>query len=213
MLLLLVGFIVAFTLTLSNYIDPPAITGEDRGPTDTVGVVLREEVLVPPQPLPPTMFFGTESFDLQHADRDWGKLDARFRNSVLQLFAKMEARGYRMALLEGARSAERQELLALKGPSVTQARGGQSKHQYGLAADVAPVHNDHLIISERDPWAASAYQALGEESVKMGLAWGGKWAMRDLGHVEQAAKLSSLAKRPSWGFSSNPGLILSSVEK
>lgn len=195
--LLLVGFTVTFTLTFSRYIDPPAITGEDMGPTGSVGVILREEILVPPQALPPAMFIGTECFDLEHADRDWSKLDAGFRNTVLQLFAKMEARGYRMALLEGVRSAERQELLANKGPSVTHARRGQSKHQYGLAADIAPVRDDRLMISERDPWAASAYKALGEESEKMGLTWGGKWAIHDLGHVEHAAKISSLPKQPA----------------
>lgn len=194
--LLLVGFTVSLTLALSNCINPPAITGVDMGPTGTAGVVLREEVLVPPQPLPPSMFIGTESFDLEHADRDWGKLDAGFRNTVLQLFAKMESRGYRMALLEGFRSAERQEMLAEKGLSVTHARAGLSKHQYGFAVDIAPVRNDRLMISSWDPWAASAYKALGEEAEKMGLAWGGNWAMRDLGHVEHAAKISSSTKQP-----------------
>ena len=76
----------------------------DMGPTGDVGDILREEVLVPPQPLPPSLFVGTESFDLEHADRDWNKLNPRFRNTVLQLFLKMEARGFPMALLEGYRS-------------------------------------------------------------------------------------------------------------
>jgi peptidoglycan L-alanyl-D-glutamate endopeptidase CwlK len=195
--LLLVGFTVTVTLTLSSYINPPAITGGDMGPTATVSNVLGEEVLVPPQPLPPSMFIGTECFDLEHADRDWSKLDGRFRNAILQLFVKMEVRGYKMALLEGYRSPERQDMLASKGPSVTHARGGQSKHQHGFAADMAPVREGHLRISERDPWAASAYQALGEEAGKLGLAWGGSWAMRDLGHVELAAKLSQLTIQPS----------------
>ena len=195
--LLLAALTVTVTLALSNYINPPAITGEDMGPTGSVGAILHEEVLVPPQPLPPSMFIGTGSFDLEHADRDWGKLDAHFRNTVLQLFVKMEARGYKMALLEGFRSAERQEMLAQKGASVTQARGGQSKHQYGLAADIAPLRDDRLVISDRDPWAAAAYQALGEEAEKLGLTWGGKWAMRDLGHVESPAKISSLMQSPA----------------
>jgi peptidoglycan LD-endopeptidase CwlK len=195
--LLLAALTVTVTLALSNYINPPAITGEDMGPTGSVGAILHEEILVPPQPLPPSMFIGTGSFDLEHADRDWSKLDAHFRNTVLQLFAKMEGRGYKMALLEGYRSAERQEMLAAKGPSVTQARGGQSKHQYGLAADIAPLHEDRLVISDRDPWAAAAYQVLGEEAEKLGLTWGGKWAMRDLGHVESAAKVSRLMQSPA----------------
>jgi peptidoglycan L-alanyl-D-glutamate endopeptidase CwlK len=195
--LLLVGFIVTLTLAFSNFINPPAMTGEDMGPTDAVGNVLGEEILVPPQPLPPSMFIGTESFDLEHADRDWNKLNPGFRNTVLQLFVKMEARGYQMALLEGFRSAERQEMLANKGPHVTQARGGQSKHQHGFAADLAPMRDARLMISERDPWTASAYKALGEEAEKVGLTWGGNWAMRDLGHVERAGRITSSTNKPA----------------
>lgn len=196
MILPLVGLMVTLTLALSEHIRPPAMTGEDLGPTDDVGVVLREEILVPPQPLPPSVFIGTECFDLEHADRDWSKLDAGFRNSVLQLFARMETRGYRMALLEGSRSAERQEMLFQQGPGVTRARGGRSKHQYGLAADIAPLREGRLMISERDPWAAAAYRTLGEEAENLGLAWGGRWAMRDLGHVESAARIGAPARMP-----------------
>ena len=195
--MMLVGFTVTLTLTLAKYIDPPPMTGEDMGPTDSVGGILREETLVPPQPLPPSLFFGTESFDLEHADRDWSKLDAGFKNTVLQLFGRMESRGYQMALLEGFRSAERQGMLANKGPSVTHARVGQSRHQYGLAADVAPMRQGRLVISERDPWAAAAYQALGEEAGKLGLTWGGSWTFRDLGHVENAARISHLTQPPT----------------
>ncbi len=195
--LLLVGFTVALTLTLAKYIDPPPMTGEDMGPTDSVGDILREEILVPPQPLPPALFIGTASFDLEHADRDWSKLDAGFRNTILQLFSRMESRGYQMALLEGFRSAERQNMLANKGPSVTHARAGQSKHQYGLAVDLAPLRQGRLVISERDPWAASAYRTLGEEAGKLGLTWGGNWTFHDLGHVETAARSSSLTQPPT----------------
>jgi peptidoglycan L-alanyl-D-glutamate endopeptidase CwlK len=44
--------------------------------------------------------------------------------------------------------------------------------------------NGRLVISERDPWAMQAYQALGEEAEKAGLVWGGRWTLRDYGHIE-----------------------------
>ena len=192
--LLLVGFIVAFTLTFSRHFDLDPLTAQGPGPESEVGMRLDEEKLVPPPDLPPSMFISTERPNLEGADRDWKHMDAGFTQVVLKLFAKMEQRGYPMALLEGYRSPERQEMLASKGPSVTNARAFQSKHQYGLAADLAFMRDGKLVISERDPWAAAGYKALGEEAESLGLVWGGRWAMRDLGHVENAAKISTLAK-------------------
>ena len=188
--LLLAGLAVASTLLLAPHLAPPALSGEDVGPVHGVGGVLREELPVSPQPLPPALFTGTGSFDLEHADRDWAKLKPGFRQAVLQVFARMEARGYRMALLEGFRSPERQELLARRGPAVTRARAGQSRHQAGLAADVAPMRDGRLSILDRDPWTSAAYQALGEEARRSGLVWGGSWTLRDLGHLEQASRAS-----------------------
>jgi len=195
--LLLAALVVSLVLVFSEHILPPAMTGEDLGPTGEVAAILGEEVRVPPQPLPPSVFTGTGCFDLEHADRDWNNLDTGFRNTVLELFSRMESRGYPMALLEGFRGAERQEVLARKGPGVTRARGGQSLHQFGLAADMSPLRDGRLVISERDPWASAAYRALGEEAEALGLAWGGKWAMRDLGHVEQAVRVGGLSRPPA----------------
>ncbi len=189
---LLAGFMVALILAFSHRFDLDPLTAEGIGPQSEVAARLGEEKLVPPPDLPPSLFMGTERPNLESADRDWRRLDGGFAQVVLKLFAKMEQRGYPMALLEGYRSPERQDMLADKGPSVTQARANQSKHQYGLAADIAPIRNGKLVISERDPWAATAYQVLGEEAEALGLTWGGRWAMRDLGHVENPAKLSTL---------------------
>jgi peptidoglycan LD-endopeptidase CwlK len=192
--ILLVGFIVALTLTFSMHFSLDPLTAKGIGPESEVGARLGEEKFLPPPDLPPSMFISTERPNLEGADRDWRHMDSGFTQVVLKLFAKMEQRGYTMALLEGYRSPDRQDSLASKGPSVTNARAFQSKHQYGMAADIAPVRDGKLVISERDPWAATAYKALGEEAEHLGLTWGGRWAMRDLGHVENAAKISTLAK-------------------
>jgi peptidoglycan L-alanyl-D-glutamate endopeptidase CwlK len=103
---------------------------------------------------------------------------------VLRLFARMEERGYSLVLLEGYRSPDRQDRLANLGAQVTNARALQSRHQFGLAADIAPLRDGRLVISERDPWAFEVYQALGQEAEALGLIWGGRWKLRDYGHVE-----------------------------
>ena len=60
----------------------------------------------------------------------------------------------------------------------------QSYHQYGVAADVAFWRDGRVVISEKDDWAARGYERLGQVAEAHGLTWGGRWRMRDLGHVE-----------------------------
>lgn len=144
------------------------------------------EPLVAPPPLPPSSFVSEMRPTLATADRDWGRLEPHFARAVLDLKARMERRGYPVVLIEGYRSAERQDLLADSVQRVTQARGFQSRHQFGLAADLAPLRDGQIMLSERDPWAWQAYQALGEEAEAAGLVWGGRWSLRDYGHVEWA---------------------------
>jgi peptidoglycan L-alanyl-D-glutamate endopeptidase CwlK len=149
-----------------------------------IHAALDPERLVPPPPLPTVMFLGSDIPGLETADRNWNRLDPVFMQRALLVFARMEARGYQMALLEGYRSPERQDSLASMGSNVTRAGAYQSQHQYGLALDAAPVLNGRLVISERDPWAMQAYQVFGEEAEKAGLVWGGRWTFRDYGHIE-----------------------------
>jgi peptidoglycan L-alanyl-D-glutamate endopeptidase CwlK len=40
------------------------------------------------------------------------------------------------------------------------------------------------VISEKDPWAMRGYQLYGEVAEQLGLTWGGRWKMMDLGHTE-----------------------------
>ncbi|RIX42066.1 MAG: M15 family peptidase [Rhodocyclales bacterium GT-UBC] len=155
---------------------------------------LNPERLVPPPVMPPSLFVGSERLALETADRDWGHLNPVFAQSVLRLLARLQERGYVFVLLEGYRSPERQDLLADAGAHVTGARAFQSKHQFGFAVDLAPLREGRLVISEREPWAMAAYQALGEESERGGLVWGGRWWFKDYGHVEIAGSLAAISR-------------------
>jgi peptidoglycan L-alanyl-D-glutamate endopeptidase CwlK len=153
-----------------------------------VAALLEGEQLVPPAALPPAVFStreaGSDRTELATASREWTLLDADFRQRLLLVFRAMERRGYRMVLLEGYRSPERQQMLANLGTHVTNAKAFQSYHQFGLAADSAFYRDGKLIISERDAWAMEGYRLYGEYAESVGLVWGGRWQMRDLGHVE-----------------------------
>lgn len=151
--------------------------------------LLQGEQLVPPPPLPPDVFMTAEVAVvrpmLASADRRWDRMDPEFVQRVLAVFKIMKAEhGYDMALLEGYRSPERQTMLAAKGSSVTMAGAWQSYHQYGLAADCAFYRDGKLLISEKDPWAMRGYQLYGQVAEQLGLTWGGRWQMMDLGHLE-----------------------------
>jgi peptidoglycan L-alanyl-D-glutamate endopeptidase CwlK len=163
-------------------------------PLDTVvdaqvAALLKGEQLVPPAALPPVAFT-TREVELVRpmlvdASRNWGLLHPDFSQRLLLAFRIMkEKHGYEMALLEGYRSPARQDMLAKMGSAVTNARAFQSWHQYGLAADCAFWRDGKLVISEKDPWAMRGYQLYGEVAESLGLTWGGRWAMMDLGHTE-----------------------------
>jgi peptidoglycan L-alanyl-D-glutamate endopeptidase CwlK len=154
-----------------------------------VAALLNGERLVPPAALPP-IAFSTREVELVRpmlvdASRNWGLLQPDFSQRLLLVFKIMKEKyGYEMALLEGYRSPARQEMLAGMGTSVTNARAFQSWHQYGLAADCAFWRDGKLVISEKDPWAMRGYQLYGEVAESLGMTWGGRWKMMDLGHTE-----------------------------
>lgn len=171
-----------------NALDGYDDTQVHEGNTQTIALLLGER-LVPPPALPPEMFTTQEvlqiSSTLVNASRDWRRMDDDFSQRLLRVFKVMKDEyGYDMAMLEGYRSPDRQNELAKKGNSVTNAGAYQSYHQFGLAADCAFERDGKLVISEKDPWAMRGYQLYGQVAESMGLHWGGRWKMMDFGHVE-----------------------------
>jgi peptidoglycan L-alanyl-D-glutamate endopeptidase CwlK len=167
----------------------PAFDDVLHGGDPQIAALLQGEHLVPPPPLPP-MAFATAEVELlrpmlAQADRNWRRLDQDFAQRLMLVFNVMRERhGYDMALLEGYRSPERQDVLAAAGSHVSNARAFQSFHQFGLAADCAFIRDGRLVISERDPWAMRGYRLYGEVAESVGMVWGGRWTMMDLGHTE-----------------------------
>lgn len=158
-----------------------------------IAILLEGEQLAPPPPLPPEVFT-TREIELvvpeaAFASRNWTQLDPIFTQHLLVAFKLMRERhGYEMALIEGYRSPERQAKLASLGRHITQAGPYMSYHQFGLAADCAFLRDGKIVISEQDPWAMRGYTLFGEIAEQVGLNWGGRWKMLDLGHVELRRK-------------------------
>lgn len=179
----LIAWMLSGKAMLGSYDDSGQVVNQQ------IAALLEGEQLVPPPPLPPEVFTTQEVAQvrpmLDSASRNWQQLDADFTQRLLMTFKIMkEQHGYDMVIIEGYRSPERQNALAQMGGSVTNAKAFQSYHQYGLAADSAFMRNGKLVITEKDPWAMRGYQLYGEVAESVGLTWGGRWKMMDLGHVE-----------------------------
>lgn len=176
-------------LLASRRLALPAFDGAGQEVNGQVAELLKGERLAPPPPLPPLVFATAEVGHvrplLAGASRSWQLFHPGFEQRLLLVFRIMKERhGYDMALLEGYRSPERQDLLASAGASVTNAKAFQSYHQFGLAADCAFLREGKLVILEKDPWAMRGYRLYGEVAEAAGLTWGGRWTMKDFGHTE-----------------------------
>ena len=137
---------------------------------------------------------------LKGISRTFSKLDKDYANRLTSVFIVMKQQyGYDMTMIEGHRSAERQDSLS---SGVTQAKGYQSYHQYGLAADCAFVKNGKIMTNPKDPWTMRGYRLYGEVAKSVGLVWGGAWTFKDYGHTElrtpQAKYAMSMARKGNY---------------
>lgn len=124
----------------------------------------------------------------------YGRLDKRTEDNLLTLqpLAALKVRQMMTALrgladwrlICGLRTYDEQDKLYAKRPKVTNARGGQSMHNFGIAADVC------LFRGGVDIWAPSEgpdsiYKPVAALAHKLGLVWGGDWrSPYDPGHVQ-----------------------------
>lgn len=104
--------------------------------------------------------------------------------------------GFTARLISGTRTfAQQDELFAQgrtkPGPKVTNARGGQSNHNYGIAWDVGIFTSSGAYIDgEADKGkmtrksVEAEYKRLGPVGRDLGLFWGGDWSKPDRPHFQ-----------------------------
>lgn len=69
------------------------------------------------------------------------------------------------------------------GSIVTHAKGGESSHNFGIAADLCLDSN--IVRAGLQPdYRPESYEVLRELAPKHGLVWGGSWKFRDVPHVQ-----------------------------
>ena len=107
-----------------------------------------------------------------------------FRQFLRKLVPYMAAQGVVAKIISGTRTYKEQDALYAKGrtapgPRVTNARGGQSNHNFGCAADIGLFKGGDYL--EDSP----LYLEAGPIGESVGLSWGGRWkSIKDYPHFE-----------------------------
>lgn len=121
------------------------------------------------------------------------------RGEVAAIINAVEAKfpvNMAIRIVQGLRTFEEQDALYRKRPKVTNAKGGQSLHNYGLAIDFAILlDKDNNGSFEQLSWDTTAdfdkdgiidWQEVVSEFEKAGWEWGGKWrTFKDLPHCQK----------------------------
>jgi peptidoglycan LD-endopeptidase CwlK len=119
-------------------------------------------------------------------DRKLDDLAPGFRGLVFIFLARCVEAGIALFVVETLRTEEQHQADLASGHSWIK----RSKHQDGLAIDVAPYETYIEHGDKKANWDASdpSWQQMGEIGEALGLVWGGRWKQKDSGHFELAAK-------------------------
>lgn len=117
-------------------------------------------------------------------------VNPKLREKVEQILEMAKMGGFTLLITQGLRTfAEQNELFAQgrsrSGAVVTNAKGGNSYHNYGLAVDFC------FIIDGQPSWNEKLYSRIGHWAYLVDLDWGGNWkTIKDFPHVQLTNNLS-----------------------
>jgi len=112
-------------------------------------------------------------------------LDPSVQSLAREFILKAYSSGIELRIVSGYRSPAVQDKLYQQGRTtdesvVTNAKAGYSKHNFGVAFDVAPVRDGNVYWpNDKNLWAT-----IGSIGKSLGLKWGGDWEKPDLPHFE-----------------------------
>ena len=109
--------------------------------------------------------------------------------------------GCQYILISGNRTFAEQDALYAKGRTapggiVTNARGGQSNHNFGIAGDFGVFQGKAYLDSSNPGLADKVHKACSMHAAACGLEWGGNWtSFKDAPHYEVSTGLTLSQKR------------------
>jgi peptidoglycan L-alanyl-D-glutamate endopeptidase CwlK len=101
----------------------------------------------------------------------------------------------KVRIAQGLRTFAEQDILYKQRPKVTNAKGGDSIHNYGLAIDIVLVIDGKTaswdVKKDFDKDAQSDWMEVVQVFKKAGYSWGGDWrTFKDMPHFEKTNKLT-----------------------
>jgi peptidoglycan hydrolase-like protein with peptidoglycan-binding domain len=108
---------------------------------------------------------------------------------ALQMVEIAKSEGYTIQISQGLRTFDQQNWLyaqgrSRKGKVVTNAPGGKSYHNYGIAVDFVFFVLNKATGKMEVSWDEKLYRNLGRWAKQVGLEWGGNWRFVDLPHCQ-----------------------------
>ncbi len=119
-----------------------------------------------------------------YTDRRINTLHPKIRAKTKEFIIRVEKElGIKLRITSGLRTWEEQTKLYNKGRTspgkrVTNAKAGQSYHNYGLAFDVVEIKNGKAI------WNNPNWQRIAAIGKSLGFEWGGDWKFTDKPHFQ-----------------------------
>lgn len=110
-------------------------------------------------------------------------LHPKIREKVTEFINRAEKQGIRLRIISAYRTYQEQDELYEQGRTkagniVTNAKGGQSSHNFGTAIDVVPIINGSA------DWNTD-YNQIAQIGKSVGFSWGGDWtSFKDKPHFE-----------------------------
>lgn len=134
-------------------------------------------------------------------------LQPHFRDKVKTWLAKIKEAGLTIRITETLRTYERQAELYAQGRTapgnkVTNAKAGQSNHNYGQALDCYPVVDGKVVVNfDKDPKAFAVMKKAAEIAASLGIHWGiapvGQ-PVRDMPHFQDSDILPWREAQKKW---------------
>lgn len=119
---------------------------------------------------------------IQTLESDTAKKAIAFLNAA-------EKEGILLRVIAAKRTWEEQNALYAQGRTkpgkvVTNARGGESMHNFGLAIDVVEIKNGEPL------WTNDRWAKIGQIGKSVGFEWGGDWRFTDKPHFQNTRGMS-----------------------
>ena len=136
---------------------------------------------------------------MERNEKKIAELHPVVRPYAQEFIARLEQLGMKPLITQGYRTVEEQNQLYAQGRTrpgqkVTNARGGESFHNYRLAFDLAFLDNKGALTYDVD------WSIVGKMGQQCGLEWGGAWVVfKDKPHFQLVGslKIKELYKNPS----------------